>query len=178
LLPDRTGSWIYQPVTDARRGLNTFMGIDKLNVAEIVPIALREHVWPVSRMISVAIKLLRKRCPGIELIVAFADTGESHHGGIYQAANFTYAGMSAPGRLFRHKATGRLLHNRAVSATGYRSHFGTVRKVGAGHQRRMSTELAQLKSVAEQVTLEMKPNELNQLGIFGGPQETRSPGTC
>ena len=61
MLPDRTGSWIYQPVTDARRGLNTFMGIDKLNVAEIVPIALREHVWPVARIISIAVKLLRKK---------------------------------------------------------------------------------------------------------------------
>jgi len=59
--PDRTGSGIYQPVTNARRGLNTFMGIDKLNVAEIVPIALREHVWPASRIISIAIKLLRKK---------------------------------------------------------------------------------------------------------------------
>ncbi len=37
------------------------MGIDKLNVAEIVPIALREHVWPASRIISIAIKLLRKK---------------------------------------------------------------------------------------------------------------------
>ena len=83
--------------------------------------------------------------------------------------------MSAPGRLFRHKATGRLPYNRAVSATGYRSHFGTVRKVGAGHQRRMSTELAQLKSVAEQATLETKPNELNELGKIGGPPETRTP---
>ena len=119
--------------------------------------------------------LAEKDRPGIELIVAFADTGESHHGGIYQAANFTYAGMSVPGRLFRHKATGRLLHSRAVSATGYRSHFGTVRKVGAGHQRRMSTELAQLKSVPEQVTLETKPNELNELGKIGGPPETRTP---
>jgi hypothetical protein len=48
-----------------------------------------------------------------------------------------------------------------------------------GRQRRMSrgtsTELAQLKSVAEQVTLEMKPNELNELGKFGGPPETRTP---
>jgi len=37
------------------------MGIDKLNVAEIVPIALREHVWPASRIVSIAIKLLRKK---------------------------------------------------------------------------------------------------------------------
>ena len=104
-------------------------GVDKFKVAEIVRIALREHVHAVSRMISIAIKLLRKRCPGIDLIVAFADQGENHHGGVYQASNFVYTGESEPGRMFRHKATGRVLHNRAVSANGYRSHFGHVRKV-------------------------------------------------
>jgi hypothetical protein len=31
--------------------------------------------------------------------------------------------------MFRHKATGRILHNRAVSANGLRSHFGHVRMV-------------------------------------------------
>ena len=104
-------------------------GIDKFKIAEIVRIALREHSWPVSRMIAIAIKLMRKRCPGIELIVAFADQGENHHGGIYQAANFVYTGESEPGRLFRHKATGRILHNRAVARNGRRSHFGQMRKV-------------------------------------------------
>jgi len=104
-------------------------GVNKFKVAEIVRIALREHRHEVSRMISIAIKLLLKRCPGIELIVAFADRAENHHGGIYQASNFAYTGMSEPGRMFRHRATGRVLHNRAVSANGYRSHFGHVRKV-------------------------------------------------
>jgi len=104
-------------------------GVDKFRVAEIVRIALREHRHEVSRMISIAIKLLIKRCPGIELIVAFADRAENHHGGIYQASNFAYTGMSEPGRMFRHRATGRILHNRAVSVNGYRSHFGHVRKV-------------------------------------------------
>jgi hypothetical protein len=104
-------------------------GIDKFRIAEIVRIALRDHQHEVSRMISIAIKLLRKRCPGIELIVAFADQGENHHGGIYQASNFIYTGESEPGRIFRHRATGRILHNRAVSVNGRRSHFGKVRKV-------------------------------------------------
>src|SRR5438094_4260399 len=45
-------------------------GVDKFKVAEVVRIALWEHVHPVSRMISIAIKLLCKRCPGIELVVA------------------------------------------------------------------------------------------------------------
>ena len=107
----------------------TVYGVDKFKVAEIVRIALREHVWPVSRMISFSIKLLRKRCPGIQLIVAFADQGQNHHGGIYQASNFIYAGESEPGRMFRHKVTGRILHNRAVSVNGRRSHFGKMRKV-------------------------------------------------
>jgi hypothetical protein len=31
---------------------------------------------------------------GIELIVAFADEGENHHGGIYQASNFVYKGSA------------------------------------------------------------------------------------
>lgn len=104
-------------------------GVDKFKVAEIVRIALRKHDHEVSRMISIAVKLLTRRCPGIELVVAFADQGENHHGGIYQASNFIYTGESEPGRLFRHKATGRILHNRAVSANGLRSHFGKVRRV-------------------------------------------------
>ena len=63
------------------------------------------------------------------MIVAFADTGQGYHGGIYQASGFVYAGLSEKGRLFKHKATGRILHNRAVLANGYRSHFGCIRKV-------------------------------------------------
>ena len=107
---------------------STFLGVSKFKVAEIVRIALREHVHPVSRMISIAIKLLKLHCLGIELIVSFADMGQNHHGGIYQATNFIYSGMTAPGRVWKHRATGRILHNRAVSASGYRSHFGILRR--------------------------------------------------
>lgn len=107
---------------------NTFLGVSKFKVAEIVRIALKDHLYPVSRMISIAIKLLVQRCPGIELIVSFADMGQGHHGGIYQGSNFIYSGLTASGRVWRHKATGRILHNRAVSASGYRSHFGHLRK--------------------------------------------------
>ena len=37
------------------------------------------------------------------------------------------------------------------------------------------TEPAQSSTVAEQVTLETKPNELNELEKIGGPPETRTP---
>ena len=58
-----------------------------------------------------------------------AASPENHHGGIYQASNFLYTGTTEIGRLFKHKLTGRILHNRAVSVNGYRSHFGHIRKV-------------------------------------------------
>ena len=44
-----------------------------------------------------------------------------------------------------------------------------------GSQLRTNTERAQSKTVAEQVTLETKPNELNELGKIGRPPETRTP---
>ena len=74
-------------------------------------------------------RLTIERCPGIELIVAFADQGEDHHGGIYQASNFVYTGTSEIVRLFKHKDTETILHNRAVSVNGYGSHFGHVGRV-------------------------------------------------
>src|SRR5262249_61987651 len=82
------------------------------------------QMTPASRIISIPVKLLLRRCPGIELIIAFADQGENYHGGIYQASNLIYTGTTHVGRLFKHKLTGRILPNRAVSVNGYRSHFG------------------------------------------------------
>jgi hypothetical protein len=144
-----------------------FGGVDKFKVAEIVRIALRKHEHPVSRMISVAVKLLLRRCPGIELIVAFADQGENHHGGIYQASNFVYTGMTEVGRLFKHRLTGRILHNRAVSVNGYRSHFGYVRKVprhdeceiigGTRKHRYLLPLTPQMKEVAQKMQQKSYP---------------------
>jgi hypothetical protein len=45
--------------------------------------------------------LAEKDRPGIELIVAFGDTGESHHGGIYEAANFYLRGHERAGTIIQ-----------------------------------------------------------------------------
>lgn len=70
----------------------TPFGLGKFDVCELVRVALRDHVTPVSRIIAVALRLLRKQSPGLRLVVSFADSREGHHGGIYQAGGWVYVG--------------------------------------------------------------------------------------
>ncbi len=82
---------------------------------ELTRIALTKHVSPVSRILSIALKFLKKHCPGLKVIVSFADTNQGHHGGIYQATNWVYTGKSAGCFFYRHKKTGKIYHPRNVS---------------------------------------------------------------
>lgn len=62
--------------------------------AELVRVAMNKHKSPVSRVLSIAVRFLRKQSPGLRLLVSFADPSEGHHGGIYQANGWTYTGKS------------------------------------------------------------------------------------
>jgi hypothetical protein len=59
---------------------------------ELTRVALKNHKSQVSRIVKIAIKLLKKICPKIRLIISFADSEQGHHGGIYQAGNWIYNG--------------------------------------------------------------------------------------
>lgn len=95
-------------------------GLDQLQCAELVRVALTDHAAPVTQMIAASLRQLRAACPGLRLIVSFADTTQGHHGGIYQAGNWIYTGTTDPnvltyvvhgrevhGRTFRHMAVKR-----------------------------------------------------------------------
>lgn len=81
---------------------------------ELTRIAFRHHSSPISRNLSIAIKMLKKSNPGLRLIVSFADTNENHHGGIYQATNWIYSGTSSDCFFFKDK-NGKIWHPRNVS---------------------------------------------------------------
>lgn len=80
---------------------------------ELTRIALSKHITPVSKILSIALKLLKKSNPGIKLVISFADTKESHHGGIYQATNWIYVGTACPRKL--PKINGKFIHERSLS---------------------------------------------------------------
>jgi len=76
----------------ANKNLAGSFGLRQTQCAELARVALREHVTPVSRIVSLALKMLKKQSSGLRLVVSYADTGQDHYGGIYQAGNWTYQG--------------------------------------------------------------------------------------
>lgn len=104
------------------RGANNHLmepyGLDQTEGCELVRVALTTHQAPVSRIVAQAMKMLRQSNPGLRLVVSFADPLQGHRGGIYQAGNWTYLGMSRPQTAL--VINGRLMHKRTVS-----SRYGT-----------------------------------------------------
>lgn len=92
-------------------------GLGMTEVCELVRIALNKHASPVSKIGARCIRLLRAENPGLRLIVSFADPAHGHHGGIYQAMNWVYAGESASSWEWFHE--GRWKHNREVTSGAF-----------------------------------------------------------
>jgi hypothetical protein len=82
--------------------------------AELCRVALTTHTTPVSKIISIAVKMLRREMPGIRLIVSYADMNHGHVGKIYQASNWLYVGETG------HEAgimlNGKLTHRRTINS--------------------------------------------------------------
>lgn len=68
-------------------------GLLQTECCELTRVALRSHTVEVSKILSLALRLLKKQSNGIRLVVSYADTGQGHHGGIYQATNWIYEGF-------------------------------------------------------------------------------------
>jgi len=67
-------------------------GLKQIEICELTRVALTRHVSPVSKIIALALRFLRKQSPGLRMVVSFADASQGHHGGIYQAGGWVYVG--------------------------------------------------------------------------------------
>lgn len=112
----------------ANRHLGKPFGLSQTECSELTRVALDDHVSPVSQIMAIAIRKLRKQSPGVKLLVSFADPFEGHHGGIYQAGNWLYVGRSDPSHKYK-APDGKLWHPRLISETGTKRAFGKIRKV-------------------------------------------------
>lgn len=107
----------------ANRHIADPLGLDQTEVCELVRVALRDHQSPVSQIIKEAIALLRISSPGLRVVMSYADMRMGHYGFIYQASNWLYLGMTPKGRAWVHPATGKLLHSRVTSGSGWNKVF-------------------------------------------------------
>jgi len=108
------GVIIYSPGASAH--IHLTYNLKQTEICELTRIALNKHTTPVSRMIALSFKFLKSHCPGIQLLTSFADTYQNHHGGIYQATNWVYAGLTASQKEFMYK--GKWRHVTVIYKTG------------------------------------------------------------
>jgi hypothetical protein len=71
-------------------------GLNQTECVELVRVALTKHKNQVSRIVAISLRFLKSISPGLRLVVSFASQDEGHHGGIYQAGGWVYAGTTHP----------------------------------------------------------------------------------
>lgn len=103
------------------------MGISSVEIAELSRVALSTHRTPTTRIVSIALAMLKAKDSGLRVIVSYADENQGHLGIIYQGGNWIYTGRSARVALFR-DASGRMIHDRACSASGVKRQFGLLKR--------------------------------------------------
>ena len=106
----------------ANMSLGKPYGLAMTECVELVRVALTKHATPVSKILSIALRFLKKQSPGIKLVVSFADPQEGHHGGIYQATNWIYSGKCADS--YEYRLNGKRLNKRAYTGR----QFGTGKR--------------------------------------------------
>jgi hypothetical protein len=76
---------------------------------ELTRVALNAHKTPVTRIISICLRLLCEANHDLRVVVSYADPEQGHEGTIYRAGNWHYLGITKPQRHFLggvHKRTG------------------------------------------------------------------------
>lgn len=102
--------------------------LTQYQACELTRIALSKHHTPVSKILSISLRFLKKYCPGVRLIVSYADADQNHYGGIYQATNWIYEGLKNKGARSAFIIHGEKVHPRSIGAKGGIQSIEWVRK--------------------------------------------------
>ena len=81
--------------TGANNNIAKPFSLNQGEVIELTRVALKSHENFVSYYIAQTLKIIREKSPRVKIIVSYADIDhQQHHGGIYQATNWIYLGIS------------------------------------------------------------------------------------
>jgi hypothetical protein len=95
--------------------------LDQTECVELTRIALTIHKTPVSKLVSIALKILHKKNPELKLIVSYADPEQGHLGSVYQAGNWIFTGTSLSALKVWYK--GKWAHKKTVDDAGINQEF-------------------------------------------------------
>ena len=117
------GSIVFSCGSAGASSIGLRLGLSNTEIAELSRVALKNHISPVTKIIKIALQLLKKTNVKLRLIVSYADPEQGHLGVVYQAGNWFYVGRSSPDVAYIDKK-GRRWHSRSVSETGTKIHCG------------------------------------------------------
>ena len=93
--------------------------------AELVRVAMRTHACPVTQALAVAIRMLHKANPGLRMLISFANPEAGHKGGIYQAGNWIFAGLTSTSE--EYVVNGVQVHGRGMRMTREKHRLGGLK---------------------------------------------------
>jgi len=99
----------------SNRHLGREFGLGPFQCCELTRVALDRHETPVSRILRIALSMLKKQSPRLKAVVSYADCDRDHHGGIYAAAGWTYIGkVQLNGGTPKFRVRGVVMHGRSI----------------------------------------------------------------
>jgi len=160
----------------ANKGLGAPFGLEQDQVCELVRIALTTHKSSVSRIMSIAFRFMKRENSKMRLVVSFADTEQGHHGGIYQATNWVYNGLTASADEYLYN--GKRWHGRAFRKS-HGSHLNYLDKglkiVRGAQKHRYLMPLD--KEMAEQIKPLAKPYPKREKQAMASSPEAQRQGS-
>ena len=97
-------------------------------VIELVRMALNGEQSVTSKALSISLKLVKKDCPLVKLIVSYADVDQNHEGIIYQATNWYFTGHMNKDTTSGYIIHGKKTHKKTVYGKGVIQSLKEVRK--------------------------------------------------
>ena len=149
----------------ANNNLGKPYGLKQTEICELVRVALRGHAAPVSRIVAIALKIVRRTNPGLRMVISYADPEQGHHGGIYQAGGWLYLGRSQAQREVMYK--GKVMHKRTANSL-----FGTIKgmqksKILWKHKYALAFDAALYATLKAGAKPYPKRAESSETGILG-----------
>lgn len=105
----------------ANNNLPKSLGMKVTECCELVRVALDKHETETTRIVAIALKLLKKSNPGLKIVFSYADqTNQGHKGIIYRAGNWKYHGIRKHKGYFLNTRTGEYEHQRSLNSKYHR----------------------------------------------------------
>lgn len=101
--------------------LNNTFRVNGNECIELLRMALNGKQESTSKAMAIGIKLLKKDCPLVKIIISYADSNQGHFGTIYQATNWYFIGQST-----KDARSGFMLDGKPVPYRGFAKRYGTT----------------------------------------------------